>query len=129
MRPGMPRGNRQTATPNPATMAAHNGGAGACQTGQAAHHSRKTISPPRTAWASAAIGHQGITAASSASGVTTKLTRGMASALASGETSENCWKTSSKTGSEASVAAHWTTPQLRMRSRQPPGVPTTAAPT
>ena len=107
----MPRGSRQTATPRPATTAAHSGGAGACQTGQVAHHSRNTISQPSTACASAAIGHHGMTAASSASGVTMKLTTGIATALASGETSENCWKTSSSTGSEASVAAHWTTPQ------------------
>ena len=125
----MPRGSRQMATPRPATSAAHSGGAGACQTGHAAHHSRKTISQPRMACASAAIGHHGMTVASSASGVTMKLTTGMASALASGETSENCWKTSSRIGSEASVAAHWTTPQARMRPRQPVAPPTTAAPT
>ena len=128
----MPRGSRQMATPRPATTAAHSGGAGACQTGHVAHHSRKTISQPSTVCASAAIGHHGMTAASSASGVTMKLTTGMATALASGETSENCWKTSSSTGSEAKVAAHWTTPQARMRSRQPPPAPcspTTAEPT
>jgi hypothetical protein len=87
----MPRGNKQTATPSAAArQAAHSGGAGACQTGQLDAQLRKTINQSMTPCAKARIGHQGMMAPSKASGVTMKLITGIASALASGETSENC---------------------------------------
>ena len=61
---------------------------------------------PATDAPAAATDRSGRAAASSASGVTTRLTSGMATALASGETSENCWNSASSAGIMPSVIAH-----------------------
>src|SRR5256714_10347077 len=50
----------------------------------------------------------GSTAPASASGVITKLTSGIASALAIGETSDTCWNSTSSRGARPRVTAHCT---------------------
>jgi hypothetical protein len=59
----------------------------------------------------------------------TKLTSGIASALASGETSENCWNISSSSGSVPRVTAHCVAPQLATTRRQPRPTSSRAVPT
>ena len=61
--------------------------------------------------------------------MTMKLTTGIATALASGETRKTAGRRGSRMGSEARVAAHCTRPHCRRCRRQPPASPTVAEPT
>ena len=112
---GNPRGNSAQAPPASASSTAHPGGAACCHTarGSAAIQSTASIMPVVMAWARNNKGSSRGRQPASASGVMRKLTSGIASALASGETSENCWNKASSAGSIPSVMAHW----VRIQSR------------
>ena len=77
------------------------------------------ISATSTACAASATQGPGVTAATSASGVTTRLTTGIATAFASGETTETCWKSSSTSGASPTVIAHCTRPHCASQCRRP----------
>ena len=105
-RPGTPRGAASQATPASATATAHSGGACCCHAaaGSAAsafeRHHQRGEHRVRGLTSSASIGN---TMPTSASGTTANVTTGIASALASGETSETCWKSASVPGTSATV--------------------------
>ena len=98
--------------PASASAAVQGGGAWLCQgaPGSRASQSRTGINASRTACASSASHAPGIVAASSASGVTTKLTTGMAIAFAIGETTDTCWNSTRRSGASPIVIAHCTRP-------------------
>src|SRR3989338_7490067 len=58
----------------------------------------------------------GTRAPNKVSGTTTRLTTGMAKALASGETMETCWNSASSKGVNPSVTAHWVCAASRSQS-------------
>src|SRR3569833_1717824 len=76
------------------------------------------ISPwPSQAINQAATCHSGGTITpSKASGVTSQLTTGMATALASGEINDTCWNSNSRAGASASVTAPCTVTQACSKS-------------
>ena len=116
IRSGNPRGNNSQTVPATASSTVHSCGAGWAAT---AHGSAlaQTSPFPNPAISHAAACHSGGTITpSSANGVTSQLTSGMAMALASGETSDACWNSKSKAGASASVTAACTVTQPRSLS-------------
>ena len=111
-REGKPRGSSSQRPPASASSTAQTGGAACCHiaSGRPASQSMKTISQAVKKCASVSNGSSSGRLPSSASGAMTKLTSGIASALASGETSENCWNRASSAGSMPSVTAHCARP-------------------
>src|SRR5262245_35442800 len=99
--------------PASASAAVQGGGAWLCHTapGSRASQSSTGISASSTACASSASHGPGVTAARRASGVTTKLTTGIAIAFATGATAETCWNSTSRSGASPTVIAHCTRPQ------------------
>ena len=120
-RAGNPRGNNSQTPPPSASNTAHVGGAACCQvaSGSAASHAIKPINPAVMKFASHNSGSKNGSAPASASGVMTKLTSGIATALASGETSENCWNKASSAGSMPNVIAHCARPHSASQCAAP----------
>ena len=111
-RAGIPRGNSNQSDPSSATPVAHNGGACCCQTahGVAARNSISAINCAVIQCAGHIKNANPGNVASNARGVMTKLTTGIATAFASGDTSENCWNNISSKGIMPTVIAHWARP-------------------
>src|SRR3569833_927417 len=113
---GNPRGNNSHSVPVTASNSAAPSGTGRDTTAHGS--SLAQISPwPSQAINQAATSHSGgTTTPSKASGVTSQLTTGMATALASGEINDTCWNSNSRAGASASVTAPYTVTQARSLS-------------
>ena len=85
--------------------------------GRPAHHCSNTES---TCTAQAAASHSGAKATPNiASGVTTSVTHGIATALASRPTSDTCWNSSRLSGASASVMTHCSRKKPSRRDEAP----------
>ena len=89
-RSGKPRGNNSHSVPISASTPAHIGGAGRVQTANCCAASQPKASPSAAMIRSAQSRQNGSTTPTSANGVTSQLTTGIATALANGDTSETC---------------------------------------
>ena len=111
-RAGKPRGSNSHNTPHSATITVQGGGPCCCHTvaGSAESQVRNAMHQAMTSCAASSRKSRGKMVPSRVSGVTTRLISGMASALATGETSETCWNMASNAGTKPSVTAHCTLP-------------------
>ena len=121
---GQPRGASIHAVPNRASTRIQGDGAGAVHTASAgadnhpSGHASTTIASCARPSTRSASG-DGSTLPASASGVTNRLMTGMATALATGLTSETCPNSSSVSGARPSVTAHCVRAATIRPARQP----------
>ena len=101
--------------PSKASSMAQAAGAAAWKTGWGnwARASRPSMVSWMTPWAACTGRSQARIAPASTMGTASRLTRGMAKALAKGETRDTSWKISSSAGSSARETAHWAWNQAR----------------